>query len=162
MNSSRAKRSLKGGCSLRPEPSRLGVPAAATQIPPRWKWHYQRLLYLLQQCHHAQREHLRDAADTTPGCRPDFADTASDEFQRDMLLNEAASEQDLIYEIEQALRRIESGTYAVCELTGKPISRARLRAIPWTRFSASVERELERNGSVHFQRLGQLASANLK
>ena len=45
-----------------------------------------------------------------------------------------------MYEIEEALKRIEKGTYGVCELTNKPIPRARLEAIPWTRFTVTAHR----------------------
>ena len=40
-----------------------------------------------------------------------------------------------LYEIEQALGRIESGTYGICDETEEPIEPERLRAIPWTRLS---------------------------
>jgi len=42
-----------------------------------------------------------------------------------------------MYEIEEALKRIEKNTYGVCELTGKPIPKTRLEAIPWARFTGS-------------------------
>ena len=40
-----------------------------------------------------------------------------------------------LYEIEQALARIENGTYGICDETEEPIEPERLRAIPWTRLS---------------------------
>jgi RNA polymerase-binding transcription factor DksA len=44
-------------------------------------------------------------------------------------------------------RRIECGTYGICEVTGEPIERARLRAIPWARFSLRGQQEVEAGGS---------------
>ena len=50
---------------------------------------------------------------------------------------------------------IRSGTYGVCELTGNAIEAERLTAIPWTRFSAEAQRELEATGSVARTKLGE-------
>jgi DnaK suppressor protein len=55
-----------------------------------------------------------------------------------------SSEQNALYEIDQALRRIRDGTYGICEATGKPIPEDRLNAVPWTRFTLEVEEQLER------------------
>jgi RNA polymerase-binding transcription factor DksA len=57
-----------------------------------------------------------------------------------------SSEQDAVYQIEQAIDRIRHGTYGTCELTGKPIEPERLLAIPWARFGADAERQLESEG----------------
>ena len=50
--------------------------------------------------------------------------------------------------MNQALKRIFDGSYGVCEETGKAIPAARLRAIPWTRFTHAVEARLEKKGVV--------------
>jgi len=52
-------------------------------------------------------------------------------------------ERELLAEIERALGRIEAGTYGVSELTGEPIEYARLAAVPWARFTASEQEDLE-------------------
>jgi hypothetical protein len=54
----------------------------------------------------------------------------------------------LLDEVNAALSRIESGTYGQCEVTRKPISAARLEAVPRTRFSVDAEEELERDGKA--------------
>jgi hypothetical protein len=69
-----------------------------------------------------------------------------------------SSDQDAVYEIEEALKRIEKKTYGVCELTGKTIPKARLEAIPWTRFTVEAQAQLEREGALKSRRLGQLGS----
>ena len=51
--------------------------------------------------------------------------------KKDMII--MAGEKVFPREIEEALKRIEKGSYGVCELTGKNIPKARLEAIPWTR-----------------------------
>jgi len=50
--------------------------------------------------------------------------------------------------LQEALKRIEKGTYGVCELTNKPIPRARLEAIPWTRFTVTAQAQLEKDGAL--------------
>jgi RNA polymerase-binding transcription factor DksA len=83
-----------------------------------------------------------------------MADAGTDTFDRDFALGMLSSEQDALYEIDEALNRIRDGTYGKCELTGKPIEAPRLEAIPWTRFSAAAEKQLEREGVVKKTRLG--------
>jgi DnaK suppressor protein len=65
-----------------------------------------------------------------------------------------------MYEIEEALKRIERNTYGVCELTGKQIPRVRLEAIPWTRFTVEAQAQLERDGALRQRRLGALGSVD--
>lgn len=88
----------------------------------------------------------------------DIADSATDEFDRDLALSELSAAQNVLYEVEEALKRILNGTYGSCEQTGKPIPAARLRALPWTRFGKEVEAELESKGVVSKPHLGALGS----
>ncbi len=53
--------------------------------------------------------------------------------ERDFDLARAAQARHTIDEIDDALRRIERGTYGICEYSGEPIPRERLKAIPWAR-----------------------------
>jgi len=71
-----------------------------------------------------------------------------------------SSDQDAIYEIEEALKRIEKNTYGICELTGKPIPKSRLEAIPWTRFTVQAQAQLERDGALRQRRLGALGTVD--
>ena len=72
------------------------------------------------------------------------ADAGSDAYDRDFALSLLSQEQDALYEIDQALRRIELGTYGVCEMSGKPIPHARLEAIPFARFTVECQSQLEK------------------
>jgi len=72
------------------------------------------------------------------------ADAGSDAYDRDFALSLLSQEQDALYEIDQALKRIELGTYGVCEMSGKPIPRARLEAIPFARFTVECQSQLEK------------------
>ncbi len=132
----------------------LGVAAKPPRIKPRWQKHYQRLLELRERLTARRAELSNDALSEQPAFSSHMADAATDTYDRDFDLGMLSSEQDAIYQIEQAIDRINSGTYGICELTKKPIERARLEAIPWTRFSAEAEKELEREGAFKRARLG--------
>ena len=72
------------------------------------------------------------------------ADAGSDAYDRDFALSLLSQEQDALYEIDEALKRIELGTYGKCEMSGKPIPRARLEAIPFARFTVECQSKLEK------------------
>ena len=72
------------------------------------------------------------------------ADAGSDAYDRDFALSLLSQEQDALYEIDEALKRIELGTYGKCEMSGKPIPRARLEAIPFARFTVECQSQLEK------------------
>jgi len=74
-----------------------------------------------------------------------MADAGTDTFDRDFALSMVANEQEALSEIEAAIKRIKAGNYGVCEITGKPIAKDRLLAVPFTRHSAEAQKNLERN-----------------
>jgi RNA polymerase-binding transcription factor DksA len=76
------------------------------------------------------------------------ADAGSDAYDRDFALSLLSQEQDALYEIDQALKRIEVGTYGVCEMSGKHIPRARLEAIPFARFTVECQSQLEKQNKM--------------
>ena len=76
------------------------------------------------------------------------ADAGSDAYDRDFALSLLSQEQDALYEIDQALKRIEMGTYGVCEMSGKQIPRARLEAIPFARFTVECQSQLEKQNKA--------------
>jgi DnaK suppressor protein len=63
-----------------------------------------------------------------------MADLATDNYELENTLELVGSERNTLWEILEALARIQNGTYGVCEGNGELIPRARLRAIPWTRY----------------------------
>lgn len=73
------------------------------------------------------------------------ADAGSDAYDRDYALNILSREQNSLYEIEEALKRIEDGTYGICQISGKRIPIARLEALPFARFTVECQAELERH-----------------
>lgn len=72
------------------------------------------------------------------------ADAGSDAYDRDFALSLLAKEQDAIYEINEALKRIDAGMYGICEMSGDTISEERLEALPFTRFTVVCQERLER------------------
>jgi len=71
------------------------------------------------------------------------ADAGSDAYDRDFALNLLSQEQDALYEIQEALKRVDDGTYGVCEMSGQPIPEARLEAIPFARLTVECQEKLE-------------------
>ena len=76
------------------------------------------------------------------------ADAGSDAYDRDFALSLLSQEQDALYEIDQALKRIELGTYGVCEMSAKHIPRTRLEAIPFARFTVECQSQLEKQNKM--------------
>jgi RNA polymerase-binding transcription factor DksA len=74
-----------------------------------------------------------------------MADAGTDTFDRDFALSLVSNEQEALSEIESAIKRIRDGTYGICEITAKPISKERLLAVPFTRYSAEAQKQIERN-----------------
>jgi RNA polymerase-binding transcription factor DksA len=132
----------------------VGDTRQALRFPRKWRAHRSRLLALRQHLLNTRSELSRDANEEQPAFSSHMADAATDSYDRDLALGMLSSEQDAIFEIDQALDRIYKGDYGRCELTGKPIERARLEAIPWTRFCAEAERQLEKQSALVSSRLG--------
>ncbi|MEA3213187.1 MAG: DnaK suppressor protein [Chthoniobacter sp.] len=76
------------------------------------------------------------------------ADAGSDAYDRDFALSLLSQEQDALYEIEEALKRIELGSYGVCEMSGKAIAHARLEALPFARYTVECQSQLEKQSKV--------------
>ncbi len=72
-----------------------------------------------------------------------MADLGTDNYEQEFALDLMDSERRLLKEIDDALERIEQGTYGICEGTGKPVPKARLEAQPWARYSVEYARMLE-------------------
>ena len=152
-----AKRKLKN-TRRKPKASTQDIVGQAPRkrrINPRWRKHYDSLSALRDRLRHRQIDLAKDALDEQPTFSSHMADAATDTYDRDLVLGMLSSEQDALYEIDQALDRIRNGKYGICELTGKPIAPPRLEAIPWTRFSAAAEKQLEKRGALKRPQLGR-------
>src|SRR5215510_9157204 len=130
------------------------------KVKGQWAKYYQRLLELRDQLIRQMNGLAKESAQEMAGYSLHMADSGTDNFDRDFALSLLSSDQDAIYEIEEALKRIERNTYGVCELTGKQIPKARLDAIPWTRFTVEAQGQLERDGALRQRRLGALGTVD--
>ena len=130
------------------------------KIKQEWVKFYNRLLELRDQLMRQMNGLAKESAQEMAGYSLHMADSGTDNFDRDFALSLLSSDQDAIYEIEEALKRIERNTYGICELTGKPIPKSRLEAIPWTRFTVQAQAQLEREGALRQRRLGALGTVD--
>jgi len=80
---------------------------------------------------------------------PDLADRATSETDRALELRTRDRQRKLISKIDEAMRRIEDGTYGYCEETGEPIGVARLDARPIATLSLEAQERHERRERVH-------------
>jgi len=130
------------------------------RVKPEWAKFYERLLELRDQLMRQMNGLAKESAQEMAGYSLHMADSGTDNFDRDFALSLLSSDQDAIYEIEEALKRIEKNTYGICELTGKQIPKSRLEAIPWTRFTVQAQAQLERDGALRQRRLGALGTVD--
>src|SRR5215510_5231761 len=130
------------------------------KIKSEWVKFYNRLIELRDQLTRQMNGLAKESAQEMAGYSLHMADSGTDNFDRDFALSLLSSDQDAIYEIEEALKRIERNTYGICELTGKQIPKARLDAIPWTRFTVEAQAQLEKEGALRQRRLGALGSVD--
>src|SRR5947209_12697051 len=123
---------LNGPAGARAELDLLRAPQhSGSKIATKWRWHYRALLRLLERFMEERHTLAEDSKQPLERSSREIAESASSEFEREIALAELAHTQDALYEIEAALKRIESREYGFCQQTGKPIPAARLRAIPW-------------------------------
>ena len=130
------------------------------EVKAEWAKYQKHLLELRERLLNQMSGLAKESAEELAGYSLHMADSGTDNFDRDFALSLLSSDQDAIYEIEEALKRIEKNTYGTCELTGKPIPKARLDAIPWTRFTVEAQAQLERDGALRQRRLGALGTVD--
>jgi RNA polymerase-binding transcription factor DksA len=119
-----------------------------TKVPQEWQSYYDDLMSLRNSLKGA----LGARADETLGASAressgelsiNSSDSGTESFNRDVALSMVASEQDALEEIEDAIDRIFDGTFGICQETQKPIKKARLKVVPFTRFSLEGQTEYE-------------------
>jgi RNA polymerase-binding transcription factor DksA len=123
------------------------------EVPDKFKRYYKLLLDLRRhltagiELHSEEtlKRSSKDDAGDLSSYGQHMADAGTDTFDRDFALSLVSSEQEALGEIDAAIKRIKDGTYGICEITQEPIARDRLLAVPFTRYSANAQKELERN-----------------
>ena len=77
-----------------------------------------------------------------------MADVATDMYDKEFSLGLASHDREVLHKINAALKRIDDGTYGFCLATGKPISQARLKAIPYAEYCLKYQEELENSNQI--------------
>lgn len=73
----------------------------------------------------------------------DLVDRANSAYNREFMLSLSSSERQILFEIEEALSRLDTGSYGVCEPCGDKIPARRLQAIPWARYCIECQEQAE-------------------
>jgi RNA polymerase-binding transcription factor DksA len=126
---------------------------AEKDVPEKFKRFYKLLIdlrtHLTEGIERHSEETLKRSAKDDAGDLSSYgqhmADAGTDTFDRDFALSMVANEQEALSEIDAAIKRIHDGSYGTCEVTQKPIAKDRLLAVPFTRYSAEAQKNLERN-----------------
>jgi RNA polymerase-binding transcription factor DksA len=87
----------------------------------------------------------RDASGELSGYGLHMADAGTDSFDREFALSLVSNEQEALYEIEEALKRLDQSTYGICGNCEKPIAKARLEAVPFARLCVNCQSTIERD-----------------
>lgn len=138
-----------------------GEEAASTpivQVKSEWAKYHKRLVDLREQLVSQIDGLAKESAEEMAGYSLHMADSGTDNYDRDFALSLLSSDQDALFEIDEAIRRIGGDTYGVCEITGEEIPKARLDAIPWTRYTVQAQAQLEKEGMTKKRALGQLGT----
>lgn len=85
----------------------------------------------------------RDASGDLSGYSYHMADQASDDYERDFSLERATAEQKLLYFIDEAMKRIDDGTYGNCLSCGRQIAKRRLAALPHSELCIECQKKKE-------------------
>jgi RNA polymerase-binding transcription factor DksA len=145
--------SLSDILGFNPRKARAVEEDASHNVPEKFKRYHKLLLdlrkHLTEGIELHSEETLKRSSKDDSGDLSSYgqhmADAGTDTFDRDFALSLVSSEQEALTEIDAAIKRIHDGTYGVCEITQKPIAKERLLAVPFTRYSAEAQKDLEKN-----------------
>ncbi len=145
--------SLADILGFNPKKARSVVEHDEEDIPEKFRRYYKLLIELRshltgqidQHTEDTLKRSSKDDAGDLSAYGQHMADAGTDTFDRDFALSMVANEQEALSEIEAAIKRILDGSYGVCEATQKPIAKDRLLAVPFTRYTAEAQKDIERN-----------------
>lgn len=90
------------------------------------------------------KQSQKEASGDISGYTYHMADVATDNYDREFSLGIASNERQLLYELDDALKRIEEGSFGLCEECKRVITKTRLKAIPYTRHCLSCQEKREK------------------
>jgi RNA polymerase-binding protein DksA len=103
---------------------------------------------ILSEIRHISEDTLKksqkEASGDISGYTYHMADVATDNYDREFSLGLVSSERELIYEIDDALKRIDEGTYGICEECKNFITKTRLKALPYARLCVKCQEAKEK------------------
>lgn len=111
-------------------------------VAPQWAWHFRTLLALRNHLLSGSGDRCREPFEAMEPPSVHALDWLAETYDHDLALALPANREEALREVNDAIRRIERGTYGQCEATGKPIARSRLRATPWRRYTPMAARRL--------------------
>jgi DnaK suppressor protein len=104
----------------------------------------QRVVAALQNLHDDHAGTLSDEAGEESAYDNHLADTATDTYDRELDYTLEENSENVLAEIDAALKRIDDGTYGICTNRGEQIPVERLEALPWATLCIDCQRERER------------------
>lgn len=145
--------SLADILGFNPKKAKPAPQVSEQDVPEKFRRYYKLLLDMREQLTEGIERHseeslkrsAKDDAGDLSAYGQNMADGGINTFDRDFVLSLVSSEQEALSEIDAAIKRIHDGTYGICEVTQKPIAKDRLLAVPFTRYSAEAQKEIERN-----------------
>ena len=85
----------------------------------------------------------RDASGDLSAYTVHLADMAADTYDRELSMNIVSSEQEILYQIDDALKRLDDGSYGICQQCNHPITMSRLKAVPYASLCITCQRAKE-------------------
>jgi DnaK suppressor protein len=110
----------------------------------------QRLLDQRQEIVNLYQSDLRAGQASADEGTEDIVDRANNSYNREFMFSLSNNERQMLLLVDEALARMEEGTYGVCAHCGASIGRLRLEAVPWTRFCIDCQ-ELKEKGLLDDQ-----------
>lgn len=86
----------------------------------------------------------KEASGDISGYAYHMADVATDTYDREFSLGLASNERKLLYEVDDALKKIEDGTFGICEECKSLITKTRLKAVPYARLCVKCQEKTEK------------------
>ena len=90
------------------------------------------------------RKSQKEASGDISGYTYHMADVASDNYDREFSLGLASGERKSLYELDDALKRIEEGTFGICDDCKSSITKIRLKAVPSARLCIKCQQKREK------------------
>lgn len=103
---------------------------------------------ILDDIKHISEETLKktqkDSSGDISGYTYHMADVATDNYDREFSLGLASNDRKFLYELDDAMKKVEDGTFGICEECKSLISKTRLRAVPYARLCVKCQEKKEK------------------